>query len=118
MFGFSFLILVSVSAYVANLAAFLTLTGVSDDFIDSVDKAARSATPVCANSVLRNELQESWQDVNFVWYNADNNVYQDIEMYRSGKCKAIVVSRADKYSDDHYNNELCELGLVYTNSIV
>ena len=57
MFGFAFFILIAVSAYVANLAAFLTRSlGTS---INTMEAAVKERLVICAHPAVESELNVS-----------------------------------------------------------
>lgn len=58
LFGFGFFILISVSAYVANLAAFLSLKSTSD--VTSMSEAVARGYTICAHPAVKSELEVAW----------------------------------------------------------
>jgi len=117
MFGFSFFILISVSSYVANLAAFLTLSGVSD-YINTMEKAVAYKTKICGHSVLRDELQLRWPDANFVFPESGSSKYGVFDLYDAGKCDVMAVQREDTTLDEKLMEMYCERDLVFTDVLV
>jgi hypothetical protein len=71
MFGLGFFILISISAYTANLAAFLTRQ--SFDFIGTIDEAVKAGLLICAHPALQKELEIKWPGARFVWSMAGFN---------------------------------------------
>ena len=63
MFGFGFLILIVVSAYVANLAAFLTMS--VPNYIGTMEEVVAAGLTVCANPVIKEELEHLWPKAKF-----------------------------------------------------
>ncbi|CAB9527882.1 receptor ionotropic, delta-2 [Seminavis robusta] len=117
MFGFAFLILVSVASYTANLAAFLTVTGVSN-YIGSMEEAIFTNAPICAHPTLRKELESVWPDATFV-VNEDNpTTFGIIELYEAGKCPVVANSMLDVRQNKDHMKAFCRNHLVSTGSLV
>ena len=57
MFGFAFFILIAVSAYVANLAAFLTRSTATS--INTIEAAVKEGLVICAHPAVETELNVS-----------------------------------------------------------
>lgn len=89
MFGFGFFILIVVSAYVANLAAFLTKSGVNE-YIGTIEEVNAKGLKVCANPALKNELETAHPSAKFVYSQGDTSYYGMVEDYKSGKCDFIA----------------------------
>lgn len=68
MFGFGFFILVVVSSYVANLAAFLTRT--LPDYVGTMEQVIAKNLKVCALPALKSELEVAYPSANFVFSTA------------------------------------------------
>ncbi|KAL7526580.1 hypothetical protein ACHAXR_005246 [Thalassiosira sp. AJA248-18] len=112
MFGFGFFILIVVSAYVANLAAFLTRPV---DFVGTIEKVNHRGMKVCAHPALKTELQVAWPTVNFVFSEASYSGM--LEGFDKGKCDVLAVGESDILSGD-YTVEFCKRGLVLTDSLI
>jgi hypothetical protein len=54
-FGFGFVIIISVAAYTANLAVFLTISAVAD-YVGSMDEVIKTKTRVCGHPALKDDL--------------------------------------------------------------
>eukprot|EP00591_Stephanopyxis_turris_P018071 CAMPEP_0195539896 /NCGR_PEP_ID=MMETSP0794_2-20130614/50295_1 /TAXON_ID=515487 /ORGANISM="Stephanopyxis turris, Strain CCMP 815" /LENGTH=748 /DNA_ID=CAMNT_0040673955 /DNA_START=67 /DNA_END=2310 /DNA_ORIENTATION=+ len=123
MFGYAFFILVTVSAYVANLAAFLTLPGVSK-YVDTMQGAINSGSTICAHPVLRSDLEFSWPHAKFVFAQADKKpgvdgaTYFMLDLYDAGKCDMLAVSLEGGLKNEDLVNKFCERDLVFTNGLV
>jgi len=117
MFGFSFFILISISSYVANLAAFLTLSGVSDH-IRTMEAAIADKMKICAHPVLRDELQVRWPDANFVFSESGTEFYGVLDLFDAGKCDVMAVGREDTNLDEKLMEMYCERDLVFTDGLV
>ncbi|KAL7550375.1 hypothetical protein ACHAWF_013616 [Thalassiosira exigua] len=86
LFGFGAFVLVVVSAYVANLAAFLTMDHYQ--YVGTIEEARRQGWKVCALPVTKEELEVAWPDVKFVFSGAGAGSYLGlIEEWDAGKCK-------------------------------
>ena len=53
------------SAYVANLAAFLTLTLSTDNSIRTINGAVAAGLTICAHPAIKENLRTSWPDAKF-----------------------------------------------------
>mmetsp|Transcript_1544 Transcript_1544/g.3190 ORF Transcript_1544/g.3190 Transcript_1544/m.3190 type:complete len:753 (+) Transcript_1544:97-2355(+) len=116
MFGFGFFILISVSAYVANLAAFLTRS--VPDYVATMEGAVKSNLKICGHPALAGELTSKWPDARFVFSESEGEFYGVLEDYKAGKCDVLAVGREDTMIDLELLNLFCDEGLVYTNSLV
>ena len=72
MFGFGFFILISVSAYVANLAAFLTLS--TTDSVKTMAGAIATGMTICAHPAIKAELEVAWPDAKFYFHEKGREV--------------------------------------------
>ena len=75
LFGFGFFILIAVSAYVANLAAFLTLS--TTESVNTMNGAVAAGMKICAHPALKAELEVAWPDAKFYF----NEQAMDVSMY-------------------------------------
>ena len=73
MFGFSFFILIVVSAYVANLAAFLTQS--LPDFVGTMEAAIENGYSICAHPVQQSQLEIAWPRAKFVFSKSGKDFY-------------------------------------------
>jgi hypothetical protein len=117
-FGFGFVILISVAAYTANLAAFLTISAVAD-YVGSMDEAIQTKTRVCGHPALKDDLQIVWPGAEWV-FNTDNpNSYDGmLENFDAGLCKAIVAGIFDVQNDEIIMGNFCKRGIVSSGSLV
>jgi len=115
MFGFGFFILISVSAYVANLAAFLTRSG-TKSFVGSIEEAIDQNIEICAHPALREELEHKWPRARFVW--SDNELNGLVDDYDNKDCEVLAVGRLDDVLDTPLMLDFCERSLVFTESIL
>ena len=117
MFGFGFFILIAVSAYVANLAAFLTQTGLEKS-VGSMKEVIDGNIPICGHPALEEEIRLKWPDGKWVFPFDGSGFDGMLESYAKGECKVLAIGREDTIMDVNFISKLCELGLVYTESLV
>jgi len=117
LFGFGWFILIAVSAYVANLAAFLTLSGTSDG-VKTMGEAVAKGVTICAHPALKAELQVTWPDAKFYFHESGREFPGLLDDYDAGKCRFMAVGYEDTSMDTTFLNKLCERGLVYTDSLI
>ena len=114
MFGFGFFILIAVSAYVANLAAFLTQTGLEEPGVGSMKEVIDRNIPICGHPALEEEIRNKWPDGKWVFPGVG---YEDmLAAYANGDCQVMAIGREDSTTD--IVSTLCELDLVYTDSLI
>mmetsp|Transcript_12799 Transcript_12799/g.25708 ORF Transcript_12799/g.25708 Transcript_12799/m.25708 type:complete len:724 (-) Transcript_12799:683-2854(-) len=116
LFGFGFFTLISVSAYVANLASFLTRP--PREYVSTMEDAVANNLKICGHPALARELKSKWPYARFVLSDTVNNFHGVFEDYRAGKCDAMAIGREDTMVDLDLLNSFCDEGLVYTNSLV
>jgi len=116
MFGFGFFILIAVSAYVANLAAFMTLS--VSDTVETMEGAVAAGVKICAHPVLKNDLQAAWPAANFVYANNWPFLDSMLDDYDAKKCSFIAIGWEDNSMDMDFYDKLCSRNLVVTNSLV
>jgi len=90
MFGFGFFILITVSSYVANLAAFLTRKTLEGS-VTSIDGAIARGWKICAHPVFVKDLELAWPNGKFVFSEAGTEFYGVLDDYINGKCKALAI---------------------------
>lgn len=105
------------SAYVANLAAFLTLSGVADTVKTMGEAVARGYT-ICAHPALRTELELAWPDAKFYYKTAGSGFFAVLDDYEAGKCKVMAIGYEDTSMDAKFLERMCTMGLVYTDSVI
>ena len=117
MFGFGFFILIAVSAYVAELAAMLTQTGLEKS-VGTMQQVVDRNIPICGHPVLEEEMRIKWPEANWL-FPTDNPQYAGmLEAYDRGDCKVLAIGREDSTMDVNFMNKMCELDLVYTDVLV
>lgn len=104
------------SAYVANLAAFLTLS--STDSIKSMDSAVAAGLTICAHPALRAEMEVAWPNAHFFFHADGNEFHGMLDDYDAGRCRVMAVGWEDTSSDTAYLEKLCVRDLVYTDSMI
>ena len=114
MFGFGFFILIAVSAYVANLAAFLTQTGLEKS-VGSMKEVIDRNIPICGHPALEEEIRMKWPDAKWVFSSGFDGM---LEAYARGDCKLLAVGREDTIMDMNVLDKMCEHDLVYTDVLV
>lgn len=115
LFGFGFFTLISVSAYVANLAAFLTLSGTN---VQTMNDAVKLGVPICAHPAVRAELEGEWEGANFYFHQNGNEFPGLLNDYDAGKCELLAVGYEDTSMDNQFLQGLCNRKLVYTKSVL
>ena len=115
LFGFGFLILIAVSAYVANLAAFLTKT--NQESVLTMSQAVRAGTRICAHPAVREELELKWTDADFYFHSKGNEFNGVLQDYDDGKCEALIIGLEDTSMDTAFLDKMCERDLIYTDSL-
>jgi hypothetical protein len=115
MFGFGFFILITVSAYVANLAAFLT-RNVNE--IKSMEGAVASNMIICAHPAIQSELGIAWPKANFYFTESGQEFNGMLEDYRLGRCDVMAVGWEDASMDLIFREQICEMDLVFTDSVI
>ncbi len=116
MFGFGFFILIAVSAYVANLAAFLTQSGLETKFGTMKEVIAGMVT-ICGHPALKDDIELKWPNGNWV-YPDGNEFHGLLDAYTRGECKVLAIGIEDTFMDPEIVTRVCELGLVYTDDVV
>ena len=120
MFGFGFFILIAVSAYVANLAAFLTQTGLETS-VGTMQQVVDRNIPICGHSQLKEDLLLEWPKANWVFQSDssyDLGYASMLEAYARGDCKVLALGREDTIMDVNFISKLCQLDLIYTDVLV
>jgi len=115
MFGFGGFILIAVSAYVANLAAFLTRSG-TESFVGTMEEVILLNVPICAHPALQDELVFKWPSANFIW--SENEWNGVVDKYDAGECKVLAIGREDNILDVGFMKKFCDRGLVFTQSLI
>jgi len=114
LFGFGFFILVVVSAYVANMAAFLTHS-VSADVL-TMEAAVEKRLKICVYQALEAELKAAWPGASFVFSSLEHTgLFED---YDAGNCDLLAVPHTRLTPSRALERGLCKRGLVFTNSLV
>jgi len=115
MFGFGFFILITVSAYVANLAAFLTR---SMDVVQSMNGAVAAGKIICAHPAVENELQIAWPEANFYFTQSGREFIGMIEDYDLGLCDFLAVGWEDTSMNLKFREMVCDRNLAVTESLI
>ncbi len=116
MFGFGFFILIAASAYVANLAAFLTRSGVKTDY-GSMKAVITGNVAICGHPALKDEILMKWPNGNWVFPDG-RGFHGLLDAYARGDCNVLAIGKEDTIMDTDFISRVCDLGLVYTNELV
>lgn len=110
-FGFCLLSFVVISAYTANLAAFLTLSMSNQkDYITNMNDAVSKGVAICASPTLKAELTMSWPDAKFVFESSRNAA--QLKLFDDGSCVAIISSLSDLLISSEQMKSFCDRELV------
>jgi len=115
MFGFGFFILITVSTYVANLAAFLTRNITTTKTMEGVIAAGKN---ICAHPALKTELQSAWPKAKFYFTETGNEFHGIVEDYDLGRCEVLAIGWEDTSLDSSLMKKFCERDLLFTNSLL
>jgi hypothetical protein len=117
-FGFGFVILITVAAYTANLAAYLTISAVGD-YVGSMDEAITTHTRVCGQLALRHDLQKAWPTAQWVFNTENPHLYDGmLENFDAGLCEAMASGIFDVQNDPGTMVKFCKRNIVATGSLV
>ena len=114
MFGFGFFILIAVSAYVANLAAFLT-RNITE--VNSVESVVAAGLTICAHPAIQHELKTAWPKANFYFIDGSKGFNAMTDDYDLGHCKVLAVGLEDTSMDLALMKKFCDRDLVFTRSL-
>ncbi|KAL9181674.1 hypothetical protein ACHAXT_012017 [Thalassiosira profunda] len=116
MFGFAFFILILVSAYVANLAAFLTRS--KSSYVGTIEESIALGYKICAHPALQSDLELAHPNANFIFNQEGRELYGLLEDYDAGLCEVMAVGKMDSLGDLNLMALFCDRKLVYTDSLV
>mmetsp|Transcript_30957 Transcript_30957/g.48484 ORF Transcript_30957/g.48484 Transcript_30957/m.48484 type:complete len:722 (-) Transcript_30957:92-2257(-) len=116
MFGFGFFILIAASAYVANLAAFLTRSGLKTDY-GSMKAVITGNVAICGHPALKDEILMKWPNGNWIFPDGFES-YAVLAAYAAGECQVLAIGIEDTIMDANFISRVCDLGLVYTDVLV
>ena len=103
------------SAYVANLAAFLTSSSLN--YVGTVQEVIENGMTICAVPTLETDLVRAHPNANYV-FNQDKNGFHDLlNDYDAGNCDVLAIGRMDTTGDIELMDKFCNRSLVYTNSL-
>ena len=116
MFGFGLFIVIAVSAYVANLAAFLTRSGWNNG-VQTMKEVVDKNLPICCHPALEEEIRFKWPKAN--WYFPPNDgFYGMFDAYTRGDCEVLAIGKEDTIMNKDYLAKVCEHNLVYTDDMI
>ena len=107
-FGFAVFVFVVVTAYTANLTAFLTLSGTSK-YLSSMEEALSNNLPLCAPIGVKGDLTDLYPDANWVFGGTSAEL---VKLYDEGKCHAIVQGWVDVRGNAYEHQLFCDRNLV------
>lgn len=116
MFGFGFFILIVISAYVANLAAFLTRS--LPDYIGNMEQVVANNKSVCALPALKTELEVAYPNANFVFSQSGKSYYGLVEDWDAGLCDFIAMGQSDASANMELLDMFCERKLYFAQSLI
>eukprot|EP00581_Thalassiosira_minuscula_P007139 CAMPEP_0183703846 /NCGR_PEP_ID=MMETSP0737-20130205/1421_1 /TAXON_ID=385413 /ORGANISM="Thalassiosira miniscula, Strain CCMP1093" /LENGTH=733 /DNA_ID=CAMNT_0025930645 /DNA_START=80 /DNA_END=2281 /DNA_ORIENTATION=+ len=116
LFGFGFFILISVSAYVANLAAFLTRS--TTDVVRTMDSAIENKLTICAHPALEEELKIAWPKAIFKFHQEGREFAGVLDDYIAGDCAVLAIGYEDTSMDKGFLDRLCKQDLAFTTSLI
>ena len=117
LFGFGFFILIAVSAYVANLAAFLTMSRQAET-VKTIDGAIAAGYRICAHPALSEEYQQAYPEADFYFHEDGREFLGVLDDYVAGKCKVLAIGYEDTSMDPGFLKEMCANDLVYSDSVL
>jgi len=117
MFGFALFIMIFVSAYVANLAAFLTQSSTSS-YIRSVPDAIAKKATICSFNGIRDELTGTWGRAKFKFTESFYSPQELMDLWDSGICDVLAINEMDGKSDINFIRMLNERDIVLTSSMI
>ena len=93
-FGWGFFVLVALTSYTANLAAFLTRTAASEaSVVSSMSQAVEQGLVICSHEAIRellvSEYDEAWKNNLFRWYANTDAVLQG---FKDRECELLTAS--------------------------
>ena len=101
----------------ANLAAFLTLSGTYDS-VRSIDQAISAGYRICAHPAMKVEFQMSYPAANFYFHEDGNEFAGVMDDYLAGKCQVLAIGYEDTSMDTNFLERMCTNNLVYTTSVI
>lgn len=110
MFGHSTLVLVWISAYVGELASYLTVEDAEFNNLESIDEAMQMGMRICAPRVLEVELVAAFPAATFVFMDHTNRYQKMFESYQSA-CDTILVSSHRYLTDLTFVDTTCKYNL-------
>ena len=115
--GAAFLVMTSMAAYVANLAAFLTISSTNDaDYgFSTMEEAILKGVPLCAPHALADDLQELYPLADIVYTDTFEAM---VPVFDEGQCDGLIMAITDVENSELLMDMLCERGIASTGSLV
>eukprot|EP00986_Skeletonema_menzelii_P001101 scaffold298_cov130-Skeletonema_menzelii.AAC.4 len=107
----------AISAYVAELAAMLTQSGLEKG-VGTMELVVEKNIPICGHPALEEEIRMKWPKANWLFPSESGTYDSMLEAYARGDCKVLAISREDSIMNFNFMNKVCELDLVYTDVLV
>ena len=109
-----FFITITISAYTANLASFLTRTDIGSHWYD-VASVTKDSGSICINEILCGEARGRWPNAYFVCTAGSQDTFDGI---RDGRCQAMAFSRDAVKLREKWARLVCEYELVHTGVVL
>jgi len=118
--GFGFFILIVVSAYVADLAAYLATAKTNS--VTTIEEAINQDYSICAPAALKEELIFKWKRADFNFdaipsFEDVENLTKSLTDALRSKCKVLVIGE-ELLLDTEIVQALCESDLLVTDSVL
>eukprot|EP00985_Skeletonema_marinoi_P034995 scaffold45345_cov212-Skeletonema_marinoi.AAC.1 len=106
MFGFGFFILIAVSAYVANLAAFLTQSGLVETEFRTMKQVIDKNVPICGHPALEGDFRLIWPKANWIISDGPDGIFDMFDAYARGDCKVLAIGKESACLDSRDPNSV------------
>jgi hypothetical protein len=73
---------------------------------------------ICAHPAIQSELQIAWPKANFYFTKSGQDFPGMLEDYKLGLCEVMAVGWEDTSMDLKFRENMCEMDLVFTNSLI
>ncbi|KAL1525291.1 hypothetical protein AB1Y20_020153 [Prymnesium parvum] len=108
--GWGFFVLLVISSYTANLAAFLTQEGQQNGYPSTIEELRRKGDAICLNEVMMPLATARYPGVHFVGSISEETIVN--EGCRGGQCGAVLLDGADIEEAPETTGKLvCDAGL-------
>ncbi|KAL1529028.1 hypothetical protein AB1Y20_010348 [Prymnesium parvum] len=108
--GWGFFVLLVISSYTANLAAFLTQEGLQKGYPSTVEELRQNGDEICVSEVVLQLAKARYPGVRFVGSLTEETVLN--EAYRGGQCRAALLDgTAIDVAPETYGKRVCDAGV-------